>query len=430
MGKARCKSLLYLCKSSPATAKVTPNGHRTPAEKFALLKELIHAKVRGNMDITVTDIHRYTKVSRPTIYVWIRRAENGEPLDNTTRRGGHAATVVSPQRIQQYRAFIQESFGKLMTRTVAGAKFAVWRQEQADKENKKRFKKKGKVAKVAPIKRASHLRLRKKAKVRSVVARPKPELSVFHAGKRVEAANERLTWDLEKIKGIIWIDETCGSRADGGLQTQVLTDSPEYQQYGAPSACVPGQGEKVHALIGASCFWKGPVEHLALKKPVQRHANGKAKYPKGAERRKFDKNNPGKNKKLNMPNEGETWTGERLQKILLGPMWLPHLKEATGVIIDNAPAHKAVIAALKKEGVNVIDHPPGSPDFNLCEQLHKALKGKYTETTLAAMNNVELLAAFKKNWKEYNLEKFKNHAENYHRVMTECLAKNGGPTRF
>lgn len=426
MGKSRCKTLLHLCNLSPATAQVTPNGQRTSAEKFALLKELIYAKVHGKMDISVTDIHRYTKVSRPTIHLWISRAEKSEPLDNTIYRGGPAPTVVTPQLVDQVRAFTAENLGKLMTRTLANAKFTMYRQQQVDK------KKKGKTAsKIAPIKSTSFKKLRKVAHVRSVVARAKPELSVFHADKRMEAAKERLAWSLEKVKGIIWIDETCGSRADGGLQTQVLTDSAEYRQYGARNVPRPDpKCEKVHVLVGASGIWKSPIEHLAVKKPVERHANGKAKYPTGAARRKFDKNNPGKNKLLNKANEGETWTTERLMKILLGPKWLPHLKKAPGVIIDNAPAHKAVIAALKKKGVNVIDHPPGSPDFNLCEQLHKELKGKYSERTLAALNNVDLLAAYKKNWEEFQLKKFQKHIDNYHTVMRECLAKNGGPTRF
>lgn len=426
MKKARGKSLLFLCKSSAATAKKTKSGHRTSPEKFAFLKEFVLAKVKGKMVISVTDIHRYTAVSRETIYQWIRRAENNEPLDNTKRCGGHAPTVVTPKLIAEYRDFIRENFGTLMTRSIANAKFAVYRNAKAAAT------KRGKAAPVAPLKSKSAKNLRFKAKCRSVVARAKPELSVIHAPKRKVAAEKRTDWDDEYTKGIIWVDQACGSLADGARQTQVLTDDPNYVAYGAPTIARPDKKcEKVHYLIGIGNGWKSPFVHLPVKRPVERDAAGKAlRRTLGNGRRKYDKNNPDKNKKLNLANEGETWTTKKVLEIVLGPAWLNPLKEATGVVFDNAPAHKQVIAALKKKGVKIIDHPPGSPDFNLCEQAHKAAKNRYGEATLAAMNNVQLLAAYKKNWEEYPVKKFDAHVKNYQNVMNECLAKNGGPTRY
>ena len=254
----------------------------------------------------------------------------------------------------------------------------------------------------------------------------KPELMIFKAKERLNAARKRLKWTQKFIDGIVWIDQACAMRDHVGHFIV---------KYGEAAPFTPtcdGKGEKVHFMIGMSTVYQGPFEALDVRQPVLKDGDGRT-VPRtiaNGTRRKFDPNDPGKNKPFGKANNGETWTSKRVIDILMSKRWLPFLKNATGVVLDaQASFHKPVIAALRSKGVNVIDHPAGSPDFNVIEQVNAAVK-RGTEAVVKSKNNVELLEALEANYAEYTCEEFKRHTATYKNTMRACVANNGGPTKY
>ena len=70
-------------------------------------------------------------------------------------------------------------------------------------------------------------------------------------------------------------------------------------------------------------------------------ANAEAHQALG--RRRKNPSAPAANAKKNLPNEGQTWTTVGLMPHFR--KWLPQLKKASGVVIDNAGPHKELIKA-------------------------------------------------------------------------------------
>ena len=96
------------------------------------------------------------------------------------------------------------------------------------------------------------------------------------------------------------------------------------------------QDEKLHVMAGASVDWKSPLYALPLRRSVVRDGTGKAIVPTLAtgRRKKNAKANGRTNTQLNKPNQGVTWTAKLIQSVLLSRAWLPHLKQAVGVVLD------------------------------------------------------------------------------------------------
>jgi hypothetical protein len=255
----------------------------------------------------------------------------------------------------------------------------------------------------------------------------KPEGMVLNARARLLAAKARLRWTNQFSESVIYIDEACGQR-DGGRRCTI----PQ----GAKRTIVtqPGQGEKVRYLVGIGDGWKSTLEFLAVRRPVLKDKAGKtvSRTLAAGTRRKMGGTAAEKktNAKKNKPNEGETWTADRIISIMKKPRWLDALKNAGGVVLDAQHGfHKKVVEFLAEEGVNVIAHPANSPDMNLVEMVHGSIKNPNTEGVKQATNNHELVAAYKRNWSNYKLKTFAGIVKGFKTIFQYIVEKNGGPTR-
>ena len=239
------------------------------------------------------------------------------------------------------------------------------------------------------------------------------------------AAKLRLT--LCRIREIIFIDQFCGQREGGGRC--VLMRGARRTIVGRPDS----KGEKVHALCGIGNGWKSPIVFLPVRRPPQPKKPGAkraqartlatGRRPKGATAAAR-----AANAKLNKANEGETWTSKKMLAILMSPEWLPQLKAASGVVLDNAPCHKEVVAALMKAGVRILAHPAHSPDMNVIEKVHFLVKNRNSVAVKNAKNNAELQAAYKATWDALKPDCIDGFCKGYHDVMRAIIAKKGGPT--
>lgn len=166
--------------------------------------------------------------------------------------------------------------------------------------------------------------------------------------------------------------------------------------------------------------WKSPFEHLALRRCVLRDVDN----PLNTERQPY---RVGVGPNANRANLGESWNAERLRQIFTTPGWLRPLQRATGVVMDNAPAHKKLVEDLKEMyNINIIAHPPSSPDMNVIERMFAVIKDRNAQNVREARNNEQLLAAYKANFEAMDPRKCMTpHLQNYIKTCRDIVASRG-----
>ena len=345
-----------------------------------------------------TAIARQACCSRPAVYRWRKR--------DTTEcavGGGRPRTVLTPEALETLKKLVKEHGRKPLTHEQLRTKAA---------------------RKGAKMSSSSLRRAKKEMGVKGKKAQKKPERAFWQVNreKRLAAAEERKPWTKKFVDGIVWIDESEGLRESARVFQVMADESGHFETPMVPAADT--KEEKVRFIIG---FGNGCrfFDALPLRRAVKRDATGRAVYPSGKDRRKPKA--AGVNAKLNKANQGETWTGDKLMKVVR--KWLPELKKASGVVLDNASPHIKVRAFLKSKNVNVIDHPPHSPDLNLAENVIQDLKRDAAVGGLP-LTNQELLERLQVAATKYTKKRMQKHTASYKKRVEEIISRKGLPSSF
>lgn len=371
-----------------------PTKYRLTAMQILLIQHLWDSNNRP----TVAAIARLACCSRPAVYRWHER--------DTTEcavGGGRPRTVLTPEALETLKQTVKEHGRKPMTHEQLRTKAA---------------------RKGAKMSSSSLHRGKKMIGIKGKKGQKKPERAFFPVNreKRLTAAEERMKWSKSFVNGIVWIDESEGLRESARV-FQVMADANgRYEIPMVPAADT--KEEKVRFIIG---FGNGNrfFHALPLRRAVKRDATGRAVYPRGKDRRKPKA--AGVNAKLNKANQGETWTGDKLIQVVR--RWLPQLKKATGVVLDNASPHIKLRAFLESKGVNVISHPPHSPDLNLAENVIQDLKRDAAVDGLP-LTNPELRDRLGVAAKKHSKKRMNKHTASYKKRVEEIIARKGLPSRF
>ena len=391
---------------NPKKSQARPSGKRVSSAEIKLIRNF-HEQGKKNSWISKT-----LKISDHTIRKWINR----DPDDLEQKfSAGRPATLNTPE----VRRVLRETQAKDLFNTCTVAQFRA-------KATRKRKKGSNVHTALTTMSETTFRRTYESEGLKAAKTLSKPIGMVLNCAERLKAAKRRKRWTKKFTRGIIWIDQSCGQRS-GGDRCMVREGQPRtVALYPDP------EEEKVHFAIGIGNGWKSPFVHLPVRRPVQKDANGKTIHLTAATGRRpkgTTDEERAENKKKNQANEGETWTAKKMISILTSKAWLPQLQKATGVVLDAQKGfHKSVVEALREKGVNVIDHPAHSPDMNLVELVHGSIKNPNTEGVQCATDNVQLLAAYKKNWAKYNLDTFGNIVDGMPRTLDEIIRKNGGPS--
>lgn len=98
---------------------------------------------------------------------------------------------------------------------------------------------------------------------------------------------------------------------------------------------------------------------------------------------------------------------------------------------DNAPCHKAksVMSWFDEKGIELLDHPPQSPDLNPIENLWRTLKLKiYNNNDISSVD--ELWEAFQKEWEDIEPEICEKLLESMPRRLAAVIKAKGGHTKY
>ena len=92
---------------------------------------------------------------------------------------------------------------------------------------------------------------------------------------------------------------------------------------------------------------------------------------------------------------------------------------------DNAPVHKSkfTMEFFQKNGVDVIDFPPNSPDLNPIKKVWNDLKDLLEEKN--PKSNEELRKAIKKSWREISLRKIGAQIGHLPQILKKVIEKKG-----
>lgn len=98
---------------------------------------------------------------------------------------------------------------------------------------------------------------------------------------------------------------------------------------------------------------------------------------------------------------------------------------------DNATSHKAdiVMKYLNDERINLINHPPQSPDLNPIENLWKILKQKL-QTNGKIQSKEQLWETFGQAWYNISSDVCKNLIDSMPKRIEAVIAAKGGPTKY
>lgn len=96
-----------------------------------------------------------------------------------------------------------------------------------------------------------------------------------------------------------------------------------------------------------------------------------------------------------------------MKAILL--LWVPKLKKASAVVLDNAPSHVKLRDWLASLGLRILKQ---APYMNLCENAHADIKRN--PCAEASANNKKLLEALQASWAGYDPPYFqRTYVEKY-----------------
>ena len=353
---------------------------------------------------SVAPISRAASCSRKAVYVW--RAEDKTKCDAGT---GRPRTVRTPEVMQKIAAVVQQHANQPLSHEQLRAT----------------------VAKKTGVRLSTNVlhHAKKELGIKGKTGRNKPEYAFFpvNRAKRVTAAKRRKrAWTKADRRKLVFMDESCAARRVKRIFQVPRGGDGKWARPIVPKA--DDKDEKVHffVVIGyGTTFFKA----LAVRRPVLKDAQQNTIHRRGRQRRKKGK---ATTKRLNQPNQGQTWTAKRL-KTILRPL-LPKLKKASGVVLDNASAHKELRAYLERSGVTVFDHPPHSPDLNLAEDYIRDLKNEVMTNKLPR-NNKELRNALTKTSQcKRKRKKFlalhEKRCDGYNFRLNQVVARGGLPTDF
>lgn len=378
-------------------AAIAAKRYRTDKVQVAIIQSMYAAKH------TVADIARAAKCTRATVYLWARR-KTDEPVSPA----GRPRTVCTPEVMDAVKKIVHEHRGKPL--------IAEQLRSLAAKETGVDIS----------VNMLQHIKKELGIKGKKGMKKPERAYWLVNRRKRLACVRKRAKWNPAMRRRIIWLDESCGSRQMSCWFQQPANKDGTFDRPSYPFA--NNKEENVHFL----CFIGNGVTFfhaLAVRRPVNRDKAGKAIYPKGKQRRKAGK---AANRKLNLPNEGETWTAERLKKLMK-----PHIKtfkDSAGVVLDNASSHKELRAYLEEHGVTVFDHPPHSPDLNLAENFICDIK-RAARTDSLPVNNAALKAAYERvtkcsKHKKQFIERHNARCDEFPNRLKELRKKQGLPTSY
>lgn len=97
---------------------------------------------------------------------------------------------------------------------------------------------------------------------------------------------------------------------------------------------------------------------------------------------------------------------------------------------DNDPKHKSKLVTdyLEKRNINVLDHPPQSPDLNVIEHLWDEIGRKLLEKNIRNKN--DLKNEINTLWNEMSQDVTKKLVESMPKRLKEVIQNKGGPTSF
>ena len=101
----------------------------------------------------------------------------------------------------------------------------------------------------------------------------------------------------------------------------------------------------------------------------------------------------------------ETWTGDRVQEVFEDMFAQKTLKRGHTVLMDNPNTHNKAKKYLAKKGVNLVKHPPMSPDLNPIENLFKCIKAEVKKKAPRTKEGAKRV--IQAAWKAYPKEKLK-----------------------
>lgn len=393
--------------------KIAKNSIKDPKSLIIALRGKKQAQVRTVMNDriniqrlhlmnkSISEISRQVGLARATVRKWIA----SPTFETSHHKAGRPRTVNDANGLAVVKQVYEEKINQPLTNIVALA-----------------------LARRANYRGSSVRSLRdakKELKIKTIKASFKPARALWpeNRKKREKHARVRLRWTKAQRKGIIWIDESEGQIQPIRQRWVMAGDDRCHRDPIAPTP--DKKDEKVHFLIAFGNGFKS-FEHLPLRRAVVRNDDGVAIRPKGDARRK--RGAPG-NKQLNLANEGKTWNADGLLAIFKDWYKDEKFRSCYGVVLDNARPHAKVADWLRSKNIFVIDHPPHSPDFNVCEQIHQTVKQRAKNEM--PINNHELLAAYKKVFNDFDADTFLDkYLDKYPAIMREVLAKRGLPTKY
>jgi transposase len=131
----------------------------------------------------------------------------------------------------------------------------------------------------------------------------------------------------------------------------------------------------------------------------------------------------GKKSKLHFLPKGGSWTAKTLKKHCRG-LFTPGLK----VVMDNAGAHGPLKAELMAHGVQVVPHPPWSPDLNPIENLWGTLKQKVQQR--GPLRGEALQKALEEEWAAIKSADFLAYATSMQDRLRAVVESGGQHTKY
>lgn len=97
---------------------------------------------------------------------------------------------------------------------------------------------------------------------------------------------------------------------------------------------------------------------------------------------------------------------------------------------DNATCHKSAhsMAWMNKNGVDLLDWPPQSPDLNPIEHIWSILKKKIRRYSIT--NKTTLLTALKNEWAKITPDQCLKLIETMSKRVAAVIKSKGGPTKY
>jgi transposase len=132
----------------------------------------------------------------------------------------------------------------------------------------------------------------------------------------------------------------------------------------------------------------------------------------------------------------ERATGETHAKILRRhafPTMRKFFPRENGVFQeDNAPPHRSKIATTTREesGLQFLPWPAQSPDLNPIENLWSEVKNLVYSRPKKPKNLAEMERAVKAAWKAIPIERIQTLVDSMPRRIQDCIAAQGGPTKY